>query len=103
MSPRKLLMDAKFANIISLRSASRILRASGLTETITAGKPLMNKKQMRQRISFCKYYRQMAASAWNNVIFTDDMGIELYGSRRAYVSETLACVFTMSKYARLLN
>jgi len=93
MSPRQLLRDAELANQISLRSARRILSASGLVGRIAARKPLLNKKHIRQRNSFCKDYLQMTASAWGNVIFTDEMRIELYGSRRAYVRRKVGMRF----------
>ena len=53
-SPRQLLRDANFVNDISLRSARRFLCAGGLVGRIAARKPLLNKKQLRKRILFCK-------------------------------------------------
>jgi len=58
-SLRQLLSDANFVNEISLRSARRFLCAGGLVGRIAARKPLLNKKQLRKRILFCKDYGQM--------------------------------------------
>jgi len=58
---------------------------SGLFGRIAARKPLLNKIQKRKRIMFCKAYRQMPMFAWKSIIFTDEMKLELHGSRRVYV------------------
>ena len=84
-SPKQLMTESVFQNTISLRSARRILVNGGLFGRIAARKPRLNKLQLRKRISFSKAYKQMPMSTWHQVIFSDEMRLELYGSRRAYV------------------
>ena len=84
-SPRQLLSEANFTNNISPRSARRMLSSRGIFERIAARKPRLNKVQILKRISFCKAYRQMSTLEWSKILFTDEMKIELYGTRRAYV------------------
>jgi len=84
-SPRQLLTESFFQNPISLRLVRRILIVGQLFGTIAARKPCLNKLQFRKRISFSKAYKQMPISKWTQIIFTDEMRFELYGSRCAYV------------------
>ena len=83
--PRKLIPKVIFENHISLMAARRILCESGLFRRIAARKLLLNKIQKRKRILFCKAYRQIPMLVWKSIIFTDEMKLELYGSRRACV------------------
>jgi len=92
-SPRQLLSDSILNNMISLRSARRILSSYGIFGRIAARKPLLSKIHIRKRIAFCKAYRKMSTSEWSKVIFTDEMRLEIYGTRRAYVRRKVGTRF----------
>ena len=62
-----------------------MLSSWGLFGRIAARKPLLSKAQIGKRIFFCKAYRQMSSYEWSKILFTDEMRIKLYGTRRAYV------------------
>jgi len=92
-SPRQLINEVNFANNISLRSARRILCSQGIFGRIAARKPRLNKIQIRKRISFCKAYRKMSTYEWSKIMFTDEMRLELYGTRRAFVRRKIGTRF----------
>jgi len=84
-SPKQLLSGVHFENNISPRSARRMLSSRGLFGRIAARKPLLGKSQICKWISFCKAYRQMSSYERSKILFTDEMRIEMYGTRQAYV------------------
>ena len=58
---------------------------------------------MRKRISFCNAYRQMMMFTWDDIIFTDEMRLKLYGSRQHMSAEELAHVSAMITFAKRQN
>ena len=51
-------------------------------------KSRLNKLQLRKRISFSKAYKQMPMSTWHQVIFSDEMRLELYAGKSVLVIAT---------------
>ena len=69
----------------SLTTVKLILRKYGLFGRIAARKPKLNKKQIKNRLVWCRSYIKCDSEFWNNVIFTDESKIEMFPTRREYV------------------
>ena len=45
-----------------------------------AKKPLLSRKNIRDRLIFCKRYRDWTAEDWGKVIFSDESPFQLFGA-----------------------
>ena len=52
----------------------------GLVSRKAAKKPLLSRKNIRDRLIFCKRYRDWTAEDWGKVIFSDESHFELFGA-----------------------
>jgi len=99
LSAREVLHSSPSMPNMSIRTVRRILSMSGLHGRIAAKKPLLNRTQIRNRLSWCKTYLQMDPNLWKNFVFSDEARIELYSSRRQYVRRPVGqrfnCKYTM--------
>lgn len=57
---------------VSRRTIRRRLFDSGLKSRRPAKKPLLSLKNIRDRIAFCRKYRNWSADDWENVLFSDE-------------------------------
>ena len=64
----------------SARTVRRRLLEGGLVSRKTAKKPLLSKKNIRDRLTFCRKYRDLTAAAWCKVIFSDEAHFRLFAT-----------------------
>ncbi|CAJ0967905.1 unnamed protein product, partial [Ranitomeya imitator] len=64
----------------SARTVRRRLFEQGLVSTRAAKKPLLSRKNIRDRLIFCKRYREWTAEDWGKVIFSDESPFRLLGT-----------------------
>ena len=53
---------------------------NGLVSRRAAKKPLLSRKNIRDRLIFCKRYRDWTADDWGKVIFSDESPFRLFGA-----------------------
>uniref|UniRef100_A0A8C8I487 Transposase n=1 Tax=Oncorhynchus tshawytscha TaxID=74940 RepID=A0A8C8I487_ONCTS len=63
----------------SARTVRRRLLEDGLVSR-AAKKPLLSRKNIRDRLIFCKRYRDWTAEDWGKVIFSDEYPFQLFGA-----------------------
>ena len=61
-------------------TVSQIPFEDGLVSRRTAKKPLLSRKNIRDRLIFCKRYRDWTAKDWGKVIFSDESPFRLFGA-----------------------
>ncbi|GLD61471.1 transposase-like protein [Lates japonicus] len=64
----------------SARTVRRRLLEEGLVSRRAAKKPLLSRKNIRDRLIFCKRYRDWTAEDWGKVIFSDESPFRLFGA-----------------------
>ncbi|CAJ0924187.1 unnamed protein product [Ranitomeya imitator] len=64
----------------SARTVRRRLFEQGLVSRRAAKKPLLSRKNIRDRLIFCKRYREWTAKDWGKVIFSDESPFRLFGT-----------------------
>ena len=64
----------------SARTVRRRLLEDGLVSRRAAKKPLLSRKNIRDRLIFCKRYRDWTAEDWGKVIFSDESPFQLFGA-----------------------
>uniref|UniRef100_A0A8C4REL1 Transposase n=1 Tax=Erpetoichthys calabaricus TaxID=27687 RepID=A0A8C4REL1_ERPCA len=62
----------------SARTVRRRLLEDGLLSRRAAKKPLLSKKNIRDRLIFCKRYKDWTAEDWSKVIFSDESSFRLF-------------------------
>ena len=60
----------------------RRLLEVGLVSRRAAKKPLLSRKNIRDRLILCKRYRELTADDWGKVIFSDESPFRLFGASR---------------------
>ena len=63
----------------SARTVRRRLLEDGVVSRRAAKKPLLPRKNIRDRLIFCKRYRAWTAEDWGKVIFSDESPFGLFG------------------------
>ncbi|KAF1392407.1 hypothetical protein PFLUV_G00027540 [Perca fluviatilis] len=72
---------------VSTRTVCRILSRNGLHGRISAQKPALNKRQLKNRVAFAKAHSLLKGwtlEKWKKVDFSDESSVELHHSRRKY-------------------
>ena len=72
---------------MSTRTVCRILSRNGLHGRISAQKPALNKRQLKNRVAFAKAHslpKGWTLEKWQKVDFSDESSVELHHSRRKY-------------------
>lgn len=72
---------------VSTRTVCRILSRSGLNGRISAQKPALNRRQLKNRVAFVKAHSLQegwTVEKWQKVDFSDESSIELHPNRRKY-------------------
>lgn len=72
---------------VSTRTVCRILSHSGLNGRISAQKPALNRRQLKNRVAFAKAHSLQegwTVEKWQKVDFSDESSIELHPNRRKY-------------------
>ncbi|RXN11578.1 hypothetical protein ROHU_010563 [Labeo rohita] len=64
----------------SARTVRPRLLEDGLVSRRAAKKPLLSKKNIRDRLIFCKKYGEWTAEDWGKVIFSDEASFRLFGA-----------------------
>ena len=54
----------------------------GLVSRRAAKRPLLSRKNIRDRLIFCKRYRDWTAEDWDKVIFSDESPLIVWGIRK---------------------
>ena len=78
---REVWNEAQIITDVSLCSVKPYLRMKNLH----AKKPLLNKKQVRKRINWCKAYSTFSSIDQSKVIFSDECRVKRHCSRRKFV------------------
>ena len=72
---------------VSTRKVCRILSRNGLHGRISAQKPALNKRQLKNRVAFAKAHslpKGWKLEKWQKVDFSDESSVELHHSCRKY-------------------
>lgn len=72
---------------VSTRTVCRILSRNGLHGRISAQKPALNKRQLKNRVAFAKAHSLLngwTLEKWQKVDFSDESSVELHHRRRKY-------------------
>lgn len=64
----------------SQRTVRRRLFNAHLPSRRAAKKPLLSKKNIKDRLAFCRKYRQWTVEQWSRVIFSDEAPFRLFGT-----------------------
>ena len=70
---------------------------------VAVQKPLLNLVQIRKRLSWCQLYLKMDGNLWDNVIFSDEVHIQLYSKQRQYVHARWGIVPQIQIYVGILG
>uniref|UniRef100_A0A8C7FW17 Transposase Tc1-like domain-containing protein n=1 Tax=Oncorhynchus kisutch TaxID=8019 RepID=A0A8C7FW17_ONCKI len=62
------------------RTVRQRLLEDGLVSRRAAKKPLLSRKNIRDRLIFCKRYRDWTSEDWGKVIFSDESPFRLFGA-----------------------
>ena len=76
---------------VSTRTVCRILSRNGLHGRISAQKPALNKRQLKNRVAFAKAHslpKGWTLEKWQKVDFSDESSVELHHSRLQILQET---------------
>lgn len=82
---REVYNDSMGLPSISVCTARRYLRRNNLFGRIAVKKPLLNKKQIKNRLLWCKAYAALTPNDWKKCVFTDESRFEIHSTRRRYV------------------
>ena len=72
---------------VSTRTVCRILSRNGLHGRISAQKPSLNKRHIKNRVAFAKAHslqKGWTVEKWQKMDFSDESSVELHPSRRTY-------------------
>jgi len=69
----------------SISTVKSIVRKYRLLGRIAARKSFLNERYVHSRLNWCKAYSKANPSLWNDVIFSDECQLKLFGIRREYV------------------
>jgi len=89
MTTRRLQTEAKVNLLVSIDTVKRILRRHGLYGRIALKKPLLNKKQIKNRLQWCRQRLSWNSDMWRNVIFSDECKLDLRPNRRLYIRRSI--------------
>ena len=64
----------------SARTVRRRLIQNGLASRRATKKPFLSRKNVMDRINFCKKYKDWSSEQWGNVIFSDEAPFRLFGA-----------------------
>jgi len=81
----QLKKDWNACESVSIWTVRAILRRYGLFGRIAARCPYFSKKQIKNRLNWCKLYKRLHPSFWQGVIFSDESHITLHCDSRKYV------------------
>lgn len=65
-------IQSQLPSVISRQTIRRRLFESSLKSCRPAKKPLLTKKNIRDRINFCRKYKEWTADDWEDVFFSDE-------------------------------
>ena len=63
----------------------RLSQQFGLRAYRPAKKPLLSKKNIRDRLNFCRKYESYTPEDWNKVLFSDETNVYLFHSTAPYI------------------
>lgn len=92
-TPRELMNEVRFSQDVSIYTVRRVLNKSGLYARSAAKKPLLDKRNVKKRINFCRSYRSFSMEQWRNVVFTDECQVKMFSTRRTIVRRPVGCRF----------
>ena len=72
-------------NVAASTVRRHLVKNLGLRSYKPAKKPLLSKKNVIDRIAFCKRYQHWSAADWANVMFSDETKISQFNSNRRTV------------------
>ena len=72
---------------VSSRTVHQILARNGLHGCIDAQKPALNKRQLKNRVAYGKAHSLMEGWTAENLIFSDELSVELHPKRRQYCQQ----------------
>ena len=84
-SASELLREWTISRNVSLSTVKRILKKYGLLGRVSTKKPMLTKRHLLARKTWCQNYSKWTIDDWSNVIFTDECRIELHSSRFRFV------------------
>jgi transposase len=67
---------------VSLSTVRRSLLSYGMNGRVACKKPLLRKANIRKRLKFAREHVNWTAKQWNNVLFTDETKVEIFGTHR---------------------
>ena len=76
--------DWETPKMSSISTVKRILRRYGFLDVSLQRKPLLTKKHVLRRKTWCSAYIKLDATVWNEIIFSDECRLELHLSKRQY-------------------
>lgn len=65
----------------SARTVRRRLQQNGLTSRRPARKPLLSKKNIQDRLKFCRQYSSWTEEDWSRVIFSDESSFSCFANK----------------------
>ena len=84
-SSSKLQTQLPQSNIISQRTIRRVLFSEGFKAYRPAKKPMLTRKNIQDRLNFCKQYKGWNSERWSKVLFSDESTICQFGTFVSYV------------------
>ena len=91
------------------RTVRRRVSEDGLVSRRAAKKPLLSRKNIRNRMIFCKRYRDWTAEDWGKDIFSDEYPFPLFGAsgkklvRRRQGERYQSCVMPTVKHPETIH
>ena len=70
------------SNNISLSSVRRSLQSFGMNGRVACKNPLLRRANIRKRLEFAKQHLNWSEDQWNQVLFTDETKVEVFGNHR---------------------
>ena len=70
---------------VSVSTIKRILNKYNIFGRISARKPLLTKRHMKNRLLWCSNYKKWSFSNWSDVIYSDECMVDIYSKRHKVV------------------
>jgi transposase len=89
-------INAELPTPISNRTVRRRLHDTfALKARVPAKKPLLSKKNIKDRIAFCRKYREWTPEQWQGVLFSDESAFYQFQNYQKYIRRPANCRFNI--------
>ena len=85
LTANELKSSLNLQNICSTSTVKPYLRRNNLFGRVAAKKPLLNSKQRKRRLQWCRERRSWNSTDWRKLIFSDECKLDMHNCTRTYI------------------